>query len=368
MVTHTRFSLARRRRAVSKKGLADLIGVSPNTVLRYETGEIAPSDDALERLARCLQFPKSFFDGPEIEEPRRDNASFRGMASKSARIMDAALASGAIAFMLDDWIAKLYFRPEPDLLDLRNQEPRTAAVLLRQHWRLGSKPIANMIHLLEAKGVRVFSLAENTKEVDAFSLWRDDVPYVFLNRFKSAERSRFDAAHELAHLCLHKHGGANTEYLSDNLEKEANAFAGAFLMPESDIRSICNRPIHSVADLAEYKKRWRVSVSAFNYRLLELGMISESKCTSNYVEMSRRGWLKREPNGIAREQSSILQDIINDLLRRGVTKTKIAAELAIPASEIEALLFGLANMTTIDGTGVPTPRRSAGHGALRLVK
>jgi Zn-dependent peptidase ImmA (M78 family)/transcriptional regulator with XRE-family HTH domain len=365
MVTHTRISLARRRRAMSKKGLADCIGVTPNTVLRYEAGEIEPSNESLEKIAACLKFPKGFFDGHEVDEPRRDNASFRGMASKSVRIMDAALASGAIAFMLDDWIGKTYNRPEPDLIDLQGIDPHTAAMLLRQHWRLGDKPIANMIHLLEAKGIRVFSLAENTKEVDAFSLWRDDVPYVFLNRFKSSERSRYDAAHELAHLCVHKHGGANTEYFGDGLEKEANAFAGAFLMPETDVKAICNRPLYSVDDLADYKKRWRISAAALNYRLRELGMISDSKATSNYVEMSRRGWLKTEPNGIVREQSSVLQDIINDLISQGITKTKIAAALMVPPSEIEALLFGLANMTTIDGAANPTPRRDV---KLKIVK
>jgi Zn-dependent peptidase ImmA (M78 family) len=350
---------------VSKKGLADSIGVTPNTILRYEAGEIKPSEESLERLARCLQFPKEFFCGDEMDEPRRDNASFRGMASKSARVMDAALASGAIAFLLDDWVANSYSRPEPNLLDLQHEKPKTAATLLRQFWRLGDKPIANMVHLLEANGIRVFSLAENTKEVDAFSLWRDDTPYIFLNRFKSPERSRFDAAHELAHLCLHKHGGANTDYLDDDLEKEANAFAGAFLMPENDVRAICQRPIYGVSDLAEFKKRWRVSVSALNYRVRELGIISEGRCTSLYVEMSRRGWLKAEPNQIPREQSSVLQDIISDLIGRGITKTKIAAELMIPPTEIEALLFGLANMTTIDGAANPTPRKNV---SLRLVK
>jgi len=334
-------------------------------VLRYEAGEIIPSDESLEKIARSLHFPKEFFAGSDIDEPRRDNASFRGMASKSGRIMDAALASGAIAFLLDDWLAKRFNRPQSDILDLQHEDPHMAAVLLRQHWGLGHKPIANMVHLLETKGVRVFSLAENTREVDAFSLWHDDTPYVFLNRYKSAERSRYDAAHELAHLCLHKHGGANTEYVSDNLEREANAFAGAFLMPEIDVRAICRRPLYSVNDLLSYKVRWRVSVAALNYRLRELKLISDGKCTSNYVEMSRRGWLKTEPEGIAREQSSVLQDIINDLLSTGITKTKIAAELAVPPAEIEALLFGLANMTTIDGAGNPTPRRDAG---LRLVK
>ena len=83
----------------------------PFTILRYKSGDIVPSDESLEKIAKCLQFPKEFFAGAEVDEPRRDNASFRGMADKSARIMDAALASGAIAFMLDDWIAKTYNRP-----------------------------------------------------------------------------------------------------------------------------------------------------------------------------------------------------------------------------------------------------------------
>ena len=74
---------------------------------------------------------------------------------------------------------------------------------------------------------------------------------------------------------------------------------------------------------------------------------------------------KTVPDGIQREQSSVLQDIVNDLLSRGITKTKIAAELMIPPSEIEALLFGLANMTTIDGAGIHTPRKNVG---LRLIK
>ena len=191
MFNAAKLSIARRRRAMSKKSVAELIGVTSNTMLRYENGEIVPSEEIIEKLSKALNFPLSFFDGPDIDEPRRDNASFRGMASKSGRIMDAALASGAIAFLLDDWISGEFSRPEPQLLDLQYEKPVAAAGLLRQYWHLGDKPIKNMVHLLEANGIKVFSLAENTKEVDAFSLWRDDIPYVFLNRFKSAERRVF---------------------------------------------------------------------------------------------------------------------------------------------------------------------------------
>ncbi|MEU8739183.1 ImmA/IrrE family metallo-endopeptidase [Streptomyces halstedii] len=40
-------------------------------------------------------------------------------------------------------------------------------------------------------------------EVDAFAVWREGVPFVFLNTQKSAERGRFDAAHEFGHLVMH---------------------------------------------------------------------------------------------------------------------------------------------------------------------
>lgn len=116
---------------------------------------------------------------------------------------------------------------EADLLDLsHDNNPAAAARTIRQYWAIGERPIGNMVKLLETKGVRVFSLAENTRNVDAFSCWRNDEPYIFLNTFKSTERSRFDAAHELGHLVLHKHGGARQ---GRSAEHEAHLFCGLIL-------------------------------------------------------------------------------------------------------------------------------------------
>jgi Zn-dependent peptidase ImmA (M78 family) len=115
------------------------------------------------------------------------------------------------------------------------RDPAGAARTLRQYWTIGEKPIGSMIKLLETKGIRVFSLSENTRNVDAFSCWRNGEPYVFLNKFKSTEHSRFDAAHELAHLVLHKHGGPSQ---GRSAESEAHAFASSFLMPRDDVGSV----------------------------------------------------------------------------------------------------------------------------------
>ena len=365
MFNPMRLSIARERRAMTKKGFAEKVDLAPNTIFRYEKGELIPPAEAVERFAEALEFPVSFFFGSDLDRLRRDNASFRGLASKSAKIMDAALASGTMGYVFDDWVSQKYGRTEPDVPDLGGGiAPDVAAQILREHWRLGDKPIENMVHLLEAKGIRVFSLAENTKKVDAFSVWRDDVPYVFLNRFKSAERSRFDAAHELAHLCLDKHGGAAAELKNSPVEAIANAFAGAFLMPEADMRSVITTTIYSVDDLLAYKRRWRVSASALTYRARELNLINDSRSNSLYVEMSRRGWLKTEPKGISREQSYFWQQVMDDLREQGITKNDISRETGVPVPEIEALLFGLANMLTVEGKGERTARRKV---ELRLV-
>ena len=365
MFNPMRLSIARERRAMSKKGFAEEVGLAPNTIFRYEKGELVPSDETIDRFAEVLKFPVSFFFGSDLDRLRRDNASFRGLASKSAKIMDAALASGTMGYLFDDWVSQKYGRIEPDVPDLGGGiPPHVAAQILREHWRLGEKPIENMVHLLEAKGIRVFSLAENTKDVDAFSVWRDDVPYIFLNRFKSAERSRFDAAHELAHLCLDKHGGAAAIHKNSPVEAIANAFAGAFLMPEGDMRSVITSNIFGVDDLLAYKRRWRVSAAALAYRAKELGFINESRSNSLYVEMSRRGWLRAEPEGIAREQSYFWQQIMDDLRKQGITKNDISRETGVPVQEIEALLFGLANMLTVEGSGERTPPKKVD---LRLI-
>ncbi len=200
----SRFSVARKRRMRTQKDLADRIGVNPNTISRWEKGDVTPNQENISALARVLRFSEEYFKAGEIDEPEGAAVSFRSQKSMNAAIRDAALSAGSLGFLISDWVQEQFDLPEVSLPDLHLFEAESAAMTLRQEWVLGAVPISNMIQLLESKGVRVFSLAENTSKVNAYSLWRNGVPYVFLNTYKSAECSRFDAAHELAHLVLHQ--------------------------------------------------------------------------------------------------------------------------------------------------------------------
>ena len=64
MSAWNRLTVARKRRGLTKKELAKHIGVTPHTVLRYESGEIAePGSLIADKLVAVLGFPREFFDG-----------------------------------------------------------------------------------------------------------------------------------------------------------------------------------------------------------------------------------------------------------------------------------------------------------------
>lgn len=340
MFNPKRLTLARQRRQLTKILLAKAVGVTPHTILRYESGNLSPSPDKLALLASVLSFPVEFFSGPEIDELPERAVSFRSLAAMTAKQAHAARAAGSLAYLFSDWAEEKFNLPTPDLLDLNTEGPEGAARSLRQKWHLGEQPINHMIQLLEAKGVRVFSLAENARTVDAFSVWRGDQPYIFLNTTKSAEHSRHDSAHELGHLCLHKHGGPQGR----KAEEQAHAFAASFLMPSSDVRAVLPR-VDTLDQIVRAKKRWGVSVAALNYRLHKLGITSDWLYRMFCIQLTERGFREREPDGLKREQSIVWRKVFTDLWKDKVTKRDIASKLNLPFEEVNNLVFGLEGQT-----------------------
>ena len=351
MFNPARLELARKRRQYTAKILAERAGVALVTLSRVANGVQEPDVSTVLALADALRYPVSFFELDDGDKLATESASFRSLTAMNARERDSALAAGTLAFAIADWVSVRFRLPPADLLDLSQEaEPAAAARALRQYWVMGEKPIGNMIDLLEAKGVRVFSLAEQTKNVDAFSCWRNDQPYIFLNTMKTAERSRFDAAHELGHLVLHKHGGAQKDR---SVEIEANSFASAFLMPEADVVSHAPRS-GSVDYIINAKKRWGVASVALAYRLHKLGLITEWQ----YIQVNRR-YRTSEPDPLPAERSSVWQMVLTELWRDGLTRSRIAEELSLPADEVDSLLFGL--------TETVAPPARSGRPSLRAV-
>ena len=350
-----RLALARRRRGLSKFHLASSVGVDARSISNYESG-MTPRADVLQRLAHQLGFPLSFFFGQAIEEIPSGAASFRSLARMTTAQRESALGQGALRMHFDRWLCDRFNMPATDVPDLRFEAPEAAAAALRATWGLGDKPIGNLLHLLESKGVRVYPLAVLGNEVDAFSLWSGDAAFVMLNVQKTAEHSRFDAAHELAHLALHKHGAP----VGKEAESEANRFASAFLMPEVDVKAHTIRN-PGIRALIQWKARWKVSLAALNYRMHQLEMTSEHHYKSLCIQISAMG-RDREPEPADREQSLRLHKIFHMLAEDGFSRGRVADELSITEAELDSMLFRLTLTSLRGGRSSGPAKLRAGHG------
>ncbi|MGA5143265.1 ImmA/IrrE family metallo-endopeptidase [Streptomyces azureus] len=177
-------------------------------------------------------------------------------------------------------------------------EIEQAAAKVRSLWSIPSGPVPNVVELLETHGVTVIRLPLDSADVDAFSLPFRDHPVVVLGTDKNDRaRSRFDAAHELAHLVLH----GEQIWGVKEVETQAHQFAAAFLMPASDIYGHLPTTV-DWSTLFDLKRRWQVSLAALLMRARTLGRISESAYLTAIKTASARGWRRVEPVPLGRPE------------------------------------------------------------------
>jgi Zn-dependent peptidase ImmA (M78 family)/DNA-binding XRE family transcriptional regulator len=345
--TPERVDFVRRRMGLNKNEFAEGLGVDRKTLQRIYAEQYEASDEVLAALVRLSGYPREFFfkSVPALPDPA--GVSFRSLRSLTAGPREAALAAAGLAFELDDWVRARVELPVHDLPQLNQHLPREAAAALRSYWGIGVRPIGNMINVLESHGVRVFSLVEETRHLDAYACWRDDAPYVFLNTCKTGEHSRFDAAHELAHLVLHRHSGTSKR----DAEVEANTFASEFLMPQADLLAEASR-VQTFSDLIKAKRRWGVSAAALNYALNRVGVIRDWQYKTNCIEISRYG-RTREPDPMPHETSQIWSKVMTAFWQRGMTLSRIAGELHVPEAELTKILFNIAGPARVPERAAP---------------
>jgi Zn-dependent peptidase ImmA (M78 family)/DNA-binding XRE family transcriptional regulator len=338
MLNPSRLIVARKRRGLTLTRLAELTGISTHSLSVYENGHQAPTGETLAQLAVALDIPVQFLEAPDVDEIPEAAVSFRALSKMTARQRDRALAAGRIAIMINDWIEARFRLPSADIPTLTGHDPESAAEIVRARWGLGERPVANMLHLLEAHGTRIYSLTAENDELDAYSLYWTGRPFVFLSTGKTGERGRFDAAHELGHLVMH--GEHQVPSQRPAAEVEANRFAAAFLMPRASVlaHGLGNA---TTAQIVQAKRVWNVAAMALTHRLHELGLLTDWGYRSACVQLSRMGYRRAEPEGIPRESSQLLGKVFRSIRADGMSPATIAAELGISPAELQGHVFGL---------------------------
>ena len=158
---------------------------------------------------------------------------------------------------------------------------------------------------------------------------------MFLNSYKEAgERGRFDAAHELGHLVLHRH---SQDVQSKEIEIEADKFASAFLLPAGQFLKEAPRS-YLVSDYLRLKPRWKVSVQAMIRRSYDLGLLNRYSYENACRVVSARGWRTKEPDQLQREQSALHFAMLERLAEKRTSPEALAQELHLRLTDFFELV------------------------------
>lgn len=345
---------ARKAARMSQGELGDLVGVTRQSVSAYERGDKSPDPDTFERMATALDQPANYFlveDRPLFGEfsPK----FFRKFGSETTRRNEACATLGEwfvqAARYLDDFVNY----PDVDIPELAPADPvagyqfdeiQEAADSCRAQWGLGPGPISNVLALVESKGVAVCRYEMSGENVEAFSFWNGRRPFIFMASEKECGvRTRFDLAHELGHLVLHRwveEAELEDKSTLKRIEREADRFAGAFLLPQRSFPNEVYTP--RLDSFLNLKKRWRVSIQAMIYRCADLGIFDSDQTLNLRKQISFRKWRTKEPyddpNIIPLEQPRLLRRAVELILEGGRRHPEeILNDLALRPRMIEAL-------------------------------
>lgn len=337
-----RLTLAREAAGLLQSELAERIDTTQSAVSQYEDpdGRVKPSPERIARLSLALGVPPAFFAGDVGPRLDPNSCHFRKRRSAKKRDQARVLARGDIVLILSDYLNRLMHLPDPTLEELQTtvasvEGIEALALRVRDSWGLGQGPVPNVIRLMERHGVIAIEVMTEASDLDAFSSWRENRPVVFLGADKrSATRRRFDVAHELGHLLMHR----SCKPGDKTREAEADRFAGAFLMPAETFRRECPSRL-SWPHLRALKKRWGVSLQAIIYRAGELAIWTQYTVRRAYQQLRARGWHLAEPDEPQIEQPSLLSRAIAMLSEGGFSVVRIAQEARMSVEQIERLLL-----------------------------
>lgn len=317
--------LVRTSEGMSQSDLASLTGLTQATLSRYESGSREPANETLDQLATQLGVTTgvlrplpTFGEGIALDAHRQ-----RSRVPKAAlwRRYEARLNMLRIHISRLAEAADVRFGTVLPRIDPSEVSVAEAARRVRLEWRLPPGPIVSMVDTMEDAGCFIAPFAFAPSRVAALSQRFEGPATVMFDSTTPRDVARETLAHELGHLVLH----SEPHIVSADVEREADAFAAAFLMPERDIRPALADV--SVDRLHDLKLEWKVSLRSLLMRAHSLGVVDDRRRSSIYKMLSRRGWLTAEPlsNALPPEEPILLAWVLARLQADGHSEDEIAS-------------------------------------------
>lgn len=330
----------RSARRLSQKALAEASGLSLPSIKNLELGKAVPRTNTLLTIAGALDVRLQ-----DLFYPVREIKNVRFRSNKRMQNRENILAD--IARWLDEfnYLERILNEQMPFMLkDLREKisvdDIISAAGLCRKALNLDEvQPVHDLCGLLECAGVKVFPVPMASDGFFGLSVGEEDSgPAIAVNIWDriSVERRIFSAAHELGHLMLHMkaYDVAQMEENKDE-ERQADLFAGHFLMPDTGFKNEWNEAagLGLVDRVFKVKRIFRVSYKTVLNRLLEYGKVDNDiwkKFNWAYQRQYKdKLAFSQEPKDLSNEpfhmaRFDFYEDRLSRLTRKAVEEDKIS--------------------------------------------
>lgn len=338
--------LARQRRGIRQNEAADQLSVSPSDLSRMENDAKEPSQAVLERAAVTFHVPLEFFllTDAVYGAPVSVHPMWRKKAEVSANELDAVIAELNVRIMhLRRLLQAAEINPTRSIprLDIEEYgDPESIAALLRRHWMIPAGPVKNVTELLEEAGIVVVHSPMGGSSVSGVTFRVPGLPpLIVLNSDQPADRMRFTLSHELGHIIMH-------QFPTPTMEKEANDFASAFLIPTQDIKPQFGMARVDLPRLAALKRVWRVSMASLVFAADRAGKLTPAQKNYIWQQFSMAKIRTSEPPELdfPREQPAIVKNLLRAHVDNlGYSVADLARVLTMTEEELPAF-YDLAEM------------------------
>jgi len=282
-ILSTNIKRYRSKKNLTQEGLAEISGVSLPAIKNIERKKSLPRTNTLMSLSKALDCRLQ-----DLVLPVKELNSVRFRARKKMNRREQILAR--VSRWLEDFNSLENLLSEKEsykfsgLAETSTEySPGQLAERCRKILNLkDDEPIHDISGLIESCGIKLLALPYSSDAFNGLSVGvSDEGPAIIVNSWEriSVERQIFSTAHELGHLLMHLSDYDGKVTVEDKAqEKDADEFAGYFLMPEKGFNDEWDETagLSFVNRVMKIKSIFKVSYKVVLYRLKEKGIVNDS--------------------------------------------------------------------------------------------
>ena len=359
-----RLKQARLLAGMTQRELAAELGaidfkITAAAISKYEKGKSFPTAQYMLLASSVLGVPGSYL----LHEPETEVqwTAFRRHSRFGKRRQEAVKAYASDLAELQIELHSILYPNSPSLLPAPAkakdyEDAEEIAGQVRAAWDVGNRPLDNLVQTAEDRGLIVIAWEDDSGEFDGLSGWCGEYPIAVINANRSADRTRFNLAHEIGHLVM------DTSQSCVDEESLAHRFAAALLVPEKHAFHELGRERRHLdwGELKMLKRKYGLSMGAWIRRARDLKIISERHYEELNIERSSLGWRTCEPvEYLGDEEPLQLKLMVQRAVAEGLVSIDRMTRIGLDVWEPERKRLESEHITVYDLLAMPEDERKA---------